>query len=133
VDLRRIVKFAGVSGAGLCLDYAVYTLLCSTGIDAGVANLVSAACGVTFVFLASARHIFEGGDGFLLRLFVLYAAYQVVAIALASGAVHEATALFGGRYLLGKTAILPFTFTANYLFMTWLFAARGRLAPVTEG
>ncbi|MEA2282699.1 MAG: hypothetical protein QOK21_3306 [Solirubrobacteraceae bacterium] len=133
MDFRRIVKFAGVSGAGLCLDYAVYTLLCSTGLDAGLANLVSAACGVTFVFLASARHIFEGGDGFMLRLFALYAAYQVVAIALASGAVHEATGLFGGRYLLGKTAILPFSFTANYLFMSWLFAARGRLAPVTEG
>jgi putative flippase GtrA len=133
VDLRRIVKFAGVSGAGLCLDYAVYTLLCSTGLDAGLANLVSAACGVTFVFVASARHIFEGGDGFMLRLFALYAAYQVVAIALASGAVHEATAMFGGRYLLGKTAILPFSFTANYLFMSWLFAARGRLAPATEG
>jgi putative flippase GtrA len=132
VDLRRIVKFAGVSGAGLCLDYAVYTLLCSTGLDAGFANLVSAACGVTFVFVVSARHIFEGGDGFRLRLFAIYAAYQVVAIALASGAVHEATALFDGRYLLGKTLILPFSFTANYLFMSWLFAARGRLTPVTE-
>ena len=81
MDLRRIAKFAGVSGAGLCLDYAVY---------------------------------------------------QVIAISLASGAVHEATVLFGGRYLLGKTVVLPFSFTANYLFMSWLFAARGRLTPVTE-
>jgi putative flippase GtrA len=127
VDLGRIVKFAGVSGAGLCLDYAVYTALCSGGLDAGIANLISAAGGVTFVFIVSARHIFGSGEGFLLRLFGLYAAYQVVAIALASGAVHEATVLLGGRYLLGKTAILPFSFTANYLFMSWLFAARGRV------
>ena len=133
MDLRRIVKFAGASGAGLCLDYVVYTLLCSAGLDAGVANLASAACGVTFVFAVSARHIFEGGEGFLARLFVIYAAYQVIAITLASGAVHEATALFDGRYLLGKTVILPFSFTANYLFMSWLFAARGRLTPVSEG
>jgi putative flippase GtrA len=127
VDLRRVVKFAGVSGAGLCLDYAVYALLCSAGLDAGVANLVSAACGVTFVFVVSARHIFESGGGFMLRLFAVYAVYQVIAIAIASGAVHEATALFGGQYLLGKTVVLPFSFTANYLFMSWLFAARGRL------
>jgi putative flippase GtrA len=133
VDLRRIAKFAGVSGAGLCLDYAVYAALCSGGLDAGLANLVSAGCGVTFVFVVSARHIFEGGEGFMLRLFLAYAAYQVVAISLASGAVHEATALFGGRYLLGKTAILPFSFAANYLFMNWLFAARGRLTPAAEG
>jgi putative flippase GtrA len=133
VDLRRIVKFAGASGAGLCLDYVVYTLLCSGGLDAGVANLVSAACGVTFVFAVSARHVFEGGEGFMLRLFAAYALYQVIAITLASGAVHEATALFGGAYLIGKTVILPFSFTANYLFMSWLFAARGRLTPVSEG
>jgi putative flippase GtrA len=129
VDLLRIAKFAGASGAGLCLDYVVYTLLCSGGLDAGVANLVSAGCGVTFVFLVSARHIFASGDAFLGRLFVLYAAYQVLAVALASGAVHEATALLGGRYLLGKTVVLPVTFAANYLFMSWLFAARGRLRP----
>jgi putative flippase GtrA len=127
MDLRRILKFAGVSGAGLCLDYAVYTLLCSAGLDAGIASLVSAGCGVTFVFLVSARHIFEAGDAFLLRLFLVYAIYQVVAVALASGAVHETTALFGGRYLLGKTVVLPFTFAANYAFMSWLFTARGRL------
>jgi putative flippase GtrA len=130
VDLRRIVKFAGVSGAGLCLDYAIYTALCSGGLDAGVANLISAACGVTFVFIVSARHIFESGTGFQLRLFAIYAAYQVVAVSLASAAVHEATILFGGRFLLGKTAILPFSFAANYLFMNWLFSARGRLRAV---
>jgi putative flippase GtrA len=129
VDLLRIAKFAGVSGAGVCLDYVIYTLLCSVGLDAGLANLVSAGCGVTFVFVASARQIFAGGDGFLLRLFVLYAAYQVLAITVASAAVHETTALFDGRYLLGKTVVLPFTFAANYLFMSWLFGARGRLRP----
>jgi putative flippase GtrA len=126
MDLWRIVKFAGVSGAGLCLDYAVYTLLCTSGLDAGVANLVSAACGVTFVFVASSRRVFASSGQFLLGLFAIYALYQVAAISLASYAVHGATALFGGRFLLGKTVVLPFSFTANYLFMSWLFGARER-------
>lgn len=126
MDLGRIVKFAGVSGAGLCLDYAVYTLLCTSGLDAGVANLVSAACGVTFVFVVSSRRVFASSGHFLLGLFAAYALYQVAAISLASYAVHGATALLGGRFLLGKTVVLPFSFTANYLFMSWLFGARQR-------
>jgi putative flippase GtrA len=126
MDLPRIVKFAGVSGAGLCLDYAVYALLCRGGLDAGVANLMSAACGVTFVFVVSARRIFAASDRFLLGLFAVYAAYQLVAISCASWAVHGATELFDGRYLLGKTVVLPFSFTANYVFMSWLFGARER-------
>ena len=35
---RRILQFAGVSGTGLALDYAVYTALCSAGLHAGRAE-----------------------------------------------------------------------------------------------
>jgi putative flippase GtrA len=129
VDLTRIVKFAGVSGAGLCLDYAVYSLLCASGVDAGWANLVSASLGVTFVFVVSARRIFAGSDRFLLGLFGIYAGYQVLAVSAASWLVGEATHLLDGRYLIGKTLVLPLSFTANYLFMSWLFGARRRSEP----
>jgi hypothetical protein len=129
VDLVRIVKFAGVSGAGLCLDYAVYSLLCASGVAAGWANLVSAGLGVTFVFVVSARRIFAGSDHFLLGLFAVYALYQVAAVSAASWLVGEATHVLDGRYLLGKTLILPLSFTTNYLFMSWLFGARRRSEP----
>jgi putative flippase GtrA len=129
VDLARIVKFAGVSGAGLCLDYAVYSLLCASGVAAGWANLVSAGLGVTFVFVVSARRIFAGSDHFLLGLFGVYALYQVAAVSAASWLVGEATHVLDGRYLLGKTLILPLSFTANYLFTSWLFGARRRSEP----
>lgn len=113
-----------MSGAGLCLDYAVYVTLCATGMSAGWANLVSASVGVTFVFVVSARHIFESSDRFLVGLFALYALYQVVAISAASLAVDRATDALDGAYVLGKTAVLPFTFACNYLFMSWLFKTR---------
>jgi hypothetical protein len=131
VNLGRIVKFAGVSGAGLCLDYAVYALLCASGVPAAWANLVSAGLGVTFVFLVSARRIFAGSEHFLLGLFAVYALYQVAAVSAASWLVGEATHLLDGRYLLGKTLVLPLSFTANYLFMSWLFGARRRAEPAT--
>lgn len=126
----RVVRFAGVSGAGLLLDYVIYTVLCEAGLAAGWANLISAATAVTFVFVVSARHIFEAPSGFLVRPFVLYAGYQAVAVCLASAAVGGMTTLLDGRYLLGKTVVLPLSFTANYLFMSWLFASRTtRSAP----
>lgn len=130
LDLRRLAKFAGASGAGLCLDYAVYTALCAAGLDPGWANLISAGIGVTFVFAVSARHIFESSDRFLLGLFVAYAVYQALAVSAASWGVHEVTHLLDGRYLLGKTLILPLSFSANYGFMSWLFSARRRTEPV---
>jgi putative flippase GtrA len=131
VDLGRIIRFAGVSGAGLCLDYAVYSLLCASGVPAGWANLVSAGLGVTFVFAVSARRIFASSERFLLGLFAIYALYQLAAVSAASWLVGEATHVLDGRYLLGKTLVLPLSFTANYLFMSWLFGARRRSEPAT--
>lgn len=124
--IARLVKFAGASGVGLFLDYLVYTLLCRGGMDAGWANLISATVAVTFVFVVSARHIFEGEHRFLYRLFMLYALYQVVAVSAASYAVDHMTEVFDGRYIWGKTVVVPFSFFANYLFASWLFASRNR-------
>jgi putative flippase GtrA len=130
--IGRVAKFAGASGAGLCLDYAVYTVLCEAGLPAGWANLISAGIAVTFVYVVSLRHIFGAPDLPAHRLFVLYAAYQVVAVSAASYAVDLGTELLDGRYLLGKTLVLPFSFTANFLFMSWLLSERGRRPTVRE-
>lgn len=126
LNSKRIVQFAGVSGTGLALDYAVYTLLCSGGMPAGWANLISASLAVTFVFFASVRRIFGTQRRDLERLFLVYLVYQAGAVSAASWAVGAATAMLDGRYILGKTLILPLSFTANYLFMGWLLAARER-------
>jgi putative flippase GtrA len=123
---KRLAQFTAVSGTGLALDYGVYTLLCSGGMAAGWANLISATVGVTFVFFASARRIFATEHRSLERLFLVYLVYQAAAVSAASWAVGTATDLLDGRYILGKTVILPLSFTANYLFMTWLLSARGR-------
>jgi putative flippase GtrA len=120
--MKRILQFAAVSGTGLVLDYTVYTLLCLGGMAAGWANLISATCGVTFVFFAAARRIFFAEHRNLSRQFGVYLLYQALAVSAASWAVGAATDAFGGRYLLGKTVILPLSFTANYLFMGWLLS-----------
>lgn len=100
---------------------------------AGWANMISASVGVTFVFVVSARHIFESEDHFLVGLFALYAIYQVLAISGASYLVHVFTDAFDGRYVLGKAAVLPLSFSANYLFMSWLFRSSSRRSPRARG
>ncbi len=120
----RIWRFAVVSGAGLALDYAIYGALGVAGVPAGLANLVSASIAVTFVYLVSGRHIFRASGRDLRRLFWAYVLWQAIAIPVASVAVHAATDAVGGRYMLGKTVVLPFTFAANYLFTSRLLTGR---------
>jgi putative flippase GtrA len=121
---ERFLPFALVSAAGLGLDYLVYTLLCGGGLEPEWANLVSASAAVTFVFVASARRIFQARDRFLVRPFVIYLAYQALAVGAASWAVGAMTDVFDGRYILGKTVVVPASFMANFLFMSWLFSTR---------
>lgn len=114
--VRRFLAFALVSGMGLTLDVAIYWTLCHEGLRPGIANLISAGCGVTFVFFAASRKVFETErDGFLLGPFALYAGYQVVAISLASLAVDALDRLYDGHYLLAKLTILPVTLAVNFL------------------
>lgn len=119
---HRVARFAVVSGTGLAIDYAVLTVLCELGLPAGWANVVSAATAVSFVFVVSARHVFESPRGFLLVPFLWYAGYQAIAVGTASLLVGALTAAFDGRYLIAKTLVVPLSFSANYLFMSWLFA-----------
>lgn len=121
--VSRVAAFAAVSGVGLGLDVGLFYTLTELGARAGFANLASAFAAVTFVYFASARRIFLYRGGFLLPLFALYVGYQVVAVALASWAV-DAIALAGVAPILAKLMILPATFSANYLFMSYLTRPR---------
>lgn len=122
---KRVMAFAAVSGAGLALDFCVFLLLMAVvGVSPGFANVISGAVAITFVFFVSVRRIFQFEGGFLFGRFVVYVVYHAFGLAVASAAV----AYLSQHHLtpwLAKTAVLPFTFTANYLFMA-LLTRRGR-------
>jgi hypothetical protein len=122
-----IVMFAAVSGSGLAADILIFLGLIKIGLPALLANAISATCAVTWVYFASVKRIFSYKGDFLITLFFAYVAYQVAAIAAASGAV-ELLARTEMRPLTAKLVILPITFTANYAFMAWL-TRRGRSRP----
>lgn len=120
----RVLAFGLVSGVGLALDYGLFLLLVEQGLRAGVANLISAGAAVTFVYFVSVRRIFAYQGRFLFGLFTAYALYQVAAVAAASWAVDWLVT--GARLapVWAKAAILPLTFGANFLFMSWLTRTR---------
>jgi putative flippase GtrA len=117
----RAVRFALVSGAGLGLDLGLFVALSSFGAAAFGASCLSSAAAVTFVYAASVRRVFRYERQFVPAMFAAYAFYQLCGILLGSWAV---SALVGAGLIpaAAKIAILPVTFSANYLFMFWLTA-----------
>lgn len=124
IHLRRLLRFALVSGVGLGLDFLLFLALIALSAEPFLANMVSAACAVSFVYFASVRKIFRYEGGFMLGFFLLYLVYQAVAVTAASWGVSFLATRFVSP-VLAKVIILPLTFGANYLFMT-LLTRKGR-------
>lgn len=114
--VAKVLGFAKISGVGLALDVGLFVSLVGFGWPPSFANFVSAMTAVTFVYFVSTRHVFQYQGKFLVPLFLMYLAYQNVAVVAASWAVGTLAAL-GIEPVLAKGLILPFTFSANYLFL----------------
>jgi putative flippase GtrA len=119
----RVAGFSILSAIGLTIDLALFSLLVHFGLRPGYANLISAGLAVTFVYFSSAKKVFQYHGKFLLPLFMIYVLYQLVAVLAASFAVDR-LAIAGLNPLVAKLLILPVTFTANYLSMSFLLKAR---------
>jgi putative flippase GtrA len=117
----KVIHFAAVSGTGLALDFCLFLALLSLRVPPFAANSASSLAAVTFVYFASVRRVFRYGGEFRVAMFAAYVAYQACGIAAGSWAVQALIAL-GLAGAAAKLAIVPLTFTANYLFMGWLTA-----------
>lgn len=117
-----ILGFAVVSGLGLLIDLGLFLGLTRWGLEPGPANLASASAAVTFVYFVATRRVFDYAGRFLVPLFLVYLAYHGLAIALASAAVVLLAGPFGP--LAAKLLVLPATFSANYVFMSFLTRSR---------
>ncbi|MDB5685592.1 MAG: hypothetical protein JWR77_181 [Rhizorhabdus sp.] len=116
---RNLLAFGVTSGGGLLIDIGLFLLLTRAGLGPFVANLISATAGVTFVYFVSVRRIFRYEGALLLPMFLAYLGYQALAVAAASAGVALLVRA-GMMPFVAKLAILPFTFSANYLFMRML-------------
>lgn len=129
--------FALLSGIGWCLDFLAFTVLVKlAGLSPFAANLLSSYVGITFVWFASLRVLFDraGHAGFL----VAYWGYQLASIlaysqlleAVAAGLAREAgwLAAAGGAALAAKIVVTPFNLLTNFVFMKLLTRAMPRPA-----
>ena len=119
----RALRFGLVSGLGLALDVGLFLTLVQAGVSAFEANVVSSAAGLTFVYCASVRRIFRYDGRFIVPLFAAYVLYHVCGTLFVSWAISGVVHL-GVAPAIPKIGILPVTFSANYMFMSWLTARR---------
>jgi hypothetical protein len=103
----------------------MFLTLVQAGVGAFAANIVSSAAGLTFVYCASVRRIFRYDGRFIVPLFAAYVFYHVCGTLFVSWAISCVVHL-GVAPAIPKIGILPATFTANYLFMSWLTGHRER-------
>jgi putative flippase GtrA len=122
--ISKVLGFALVSGVGLGLDFALFVLLVHVGLRPGHANFISASVAVTFVYFVSTKRVFRYQGRFLMQLFLLYLAYQVFGVTVASWAVDVIVVVIGLHPAIAKLLILPLTFSANFLFLHFLTAKK---------
>ena len=121
----RALRFGLVSSIGLLLDLALFLLLVRAGVDPFAANFVSSGTALTFVYCVSVRRIFRYEGRFIVPLFAAYLLYHVSGTLVVSEGISLVIHA-GAAPVLAKIGILPVTFSANYLFMSWLTHKRER-------
>ena len=127
----RMFRYALVGGAGLVLDFTLFLALVHAGLGSFKSNIVSSGTTLTFVYFISVRQIFRYHGKFILPLFAAYLTYHFCGTLLVSWVIMRLVHLDIAP-ALAKIAILPATFTANYLFMSWLTRNRERWAQTHE-
>ena len=125
-QLGDFLRFSLVSGVGWLIDIGLFTVLVALMFPPTIANLISAGVAVTYVYIVSTRHIFVHGHCFQWQKYILYLAYQVLAISLASLAIGGLHSWIGGHPLISKLLVTPLTLYVNFVFMAYLLQNRLR-------
>ena len=119
----RALRFGIVSGMGLAIDFALFLTLIHANAGAFAANVISSGAGLTFVYCASVRRVFRYDGRFIVPLFAAYVLYHLCGTLAVSWAISGLVRLDVAP-AFAKVGILPATFTANYVFMSWLTRRR---------
>lgn len=142
----RIHRFTIISGIGWIIDMTVMASLVGFGAWVFLANLVGATLALTFVFFVAQNRVFVSDGGFAYRKFAAYSLFQMMAVPLASLAIHGLTdsllslglnnwsllaTLVPAEQLrlviisvFAKGIVTPLTLYSNFVFMGWLLERR---------
>ena len=128
--MRRFIAFAFISGVGWLCDFLTFTLLISSlDINSFFANFVSSYVGVTFVWFASLKTVFEHDGAARSRHLLFYWGFQFLSILTYSKLLQLMVSMMvvdlPSAFLLdvkeiGKIIITPFNLFTNFIFMRLL-------------
>lgn len=123
--------FVFLSGLGWLCDFCTYAFLVKLfNVSPLVANFISSYVGVTFVWFASLKSVFQAAEGAGSRFLLLYWLFQFVSILVYSQIlslmvpVFDSPAipvLFGEEAaVIAKIFVTPFNLVTNFIFMKFL-------------
>ena len=125
--IRRLLSFTLGSGLGLLVDVGGFTALTIAGVAPGLANVISSSASVVVVYGFVTRRTFQA------RLhpvtFLCFATWYAGNIAATSLAIQILVDQVAPLPALWKLALVPLSFTANFLFNTALHRWGTRLLP----
>lgn len=122
-------KFFGLSGIGWIIDFGVFTILTKVvHVPAGISNIISSLCGVTFVFFTSTIKTFAVKTERFTRKqkYIIYVLFEIIVILVASKCVGLLSGVFAKASIdlvvsfapiLAKICVTPFTMICNFIFM----------------
>lgn len=134
--LKKLLRFAAVSGVGWLVDLAVYAVLTKVFLFSVLAaNYLSSAVSVTFVFFVSTRHVLENRNKRIptARKYLYYLTYQLILVTLVSLLatlidrylaaqpwVQSLPPLAENTKLAAKLLITPVTMVCNFFVLKLL-------------
>jgi putative flippase GtrA len=134
VVVIQLLRFLAGTVIGLVIDFGVYTLLTVAGLFPVLANVMSSACAVVFLYFFSSRVVFNvrTSAGRFIGFCVWYAA-SIVVFSLLIQWIYDATALSA---LSSKAVTLPLSFTANFFgsrfMIRWVSKLESRWGARTD-
>ncbi|KOR33294.1 hypothetical protein TI05_01880 [Achromatium sp. WMS3] len=116
----ELIRFGLISGVGLLGDLTIFHFLVhSAKWPIIIANLTSAFCAITFVFITSSCTLFQK-QGFYWIDYVSWIFYQICSIVFFSWLIKMIVFLSRLEPTISKITTIPFSFITNYLFLAWL-------------
>ena len=124
--VAQVFRFFLSTLTALAIDYGLYALLCSRGLEPGWATLVSSSTSTIVLYFLSTRLAFRSDDSLgRIIAFCLWYAASIISFSLLVQFVHVWTEW---DWLPSKLVTLPLSFSANFLASRIILYRRSRNA-----
>jgi len=112
-ELVKFIKFNAVGIVNTGVDFGIYTLLVTLGMNFAVAQVISYSCGMLTSYILNSRWTFQDKRDSAGRV-VAFILVNVVALLVSIGIQALCIKTFGLSELIAKAVSLPFSIVVNF-------------------